>query len=171
MNEDYNNAEHKEEEYDYSNMSQSPYTGDNSYSQFNMNDNKKGTSNGFGIASLICGIISILSCCCSWIIGLPCGIAAVVLGIIQLVKYQEKGLAIGGIVTGIIGSIIAIIMGICTIVMVNTGVYQEMIDEIFEEYRMMMEYSEYDEEDHDLLAKNSVDGVLYSYKVPFEGGN
>ena len=64
---------------------------------------KKEQSNGFGIAALVLGIISlILFCTC---INIPLAILAIVFAIIQLVKGAKsgagKGMAIGGLITGI----------------------------------------------------------------------
>lgn len=67
----------------------------------------KSDSTGFGIASLVLGIVSIFSffCCINYILA----IIAIVLGIVQIVKSSKKGLAIAGIITAgisIVGSII-----------------------------------------------------------------
>ncbi len=62
----------------------------------------KTTSNmiGLSIASLVCGILSLITCC----MGIPLGIGAIVTGIISLSKkYSGKGMAIAGIVTGALG--------------------------------------------------------------------
>ena len=65
-------------------------------------------SPGFGIASMICGILSLL-CCCFWPLSLVCSIVAIVLGIIAIYnKYDGKGMAIAGIVMGSIGIVVAI---------------------------------------------------------------
>lgn len=66
-------------------------------------DDKENNGNiGFAIASMVCGIMSLL-CCCTFL-GLVLGIAAIVLAIITLKnKYDGKGMAIAGIVTGGIG--------------------------------------------------------------------
>lgn len=65
---------------------------------------KEGNGNiGFAIASLICGILSILCCCFVWL-ALVLGIAGIVLGVISLTqKYDGKGMAIAGIITGGVG--------------------------------------------------------------------
>ena len=54
--------------------------------------------NGFGIASMVLGIISLaLFCMC---INIPLAILAIVFGIVQLVRYEKKSMGIAGIVTG-----------------------------------------------------------------------
>lgn len=64
---------------------------------------------GYSIASLVCGILGILCCCCSWL-GIACAIAGIVLGIISINKNCEgKGMAIAGIVCGGVGAFIGLI--------------------------------------------------------------
>ncbi len=75
----------------------------------NQNELKQeGGKNGFSIASMVCGILSITICCTTGIFGLILAVAAIALGIIALCnKYDGKGMAIAGIITGGIGFIIA----------------------------------------------------------------
>ena len=79
---------------------------------------KEGGYIGVAIASLVCGILSLLCCPLAWC-GSCCGglnvllaIAAVVLGIIALVKaFEGKGMAIAGLVCGgiaLVGMIFAL---------------------------------------------------------------
>jgi hypothetical protein len=61
-------------------------------------------SNGMAIAALVCGILTIVTCL------FPLGLVAAILGFIGLSKAKNlngsgRGLAIGGIITGIIGLI------------------------------------------------------------------
>jgi hypothetical protein len=82
-------------------------------------------SNGYGIASLVLGIISIILC---WapLVGLVSGI----LGIIFYAKQKRispSGLAVGGLVTSIIGlvfSIIYTIMWIIAAITIGTIAWQ-----------------------------------------------
>lgn len=74
---------------------------------------------GISIAAMVCGIISIV-CCCLWLFSIVLAIAAVSLGIISLYKkYDGKGIAIAGIVTGGVGFVLSvfwlIIMGLNTV--------------------------------------------------------
>lgn len=74
----------------------------------------KGQGKGLGIASMVCGILSILTICCMAVVPffvcapVVLGIVAVVLGIIQIVKNESKGMAIAGIICGIVGILIFI---------------------------------------------------------------
>ena len=95
--------------YNNANYSQTPnnqnYGNNNSYPQ-------PTPSNGMAIASLVLGIISI-PICCFWGIGLVPGIISIILGVISKPKTgpnsdKLSGVAIGGIVCGIIGSVCSI---------------------------------------------------------------
>lgn len=73
-----------------------------------VDDSEKGPQ-GYSIASLVCGILGLLCCCCGWF-GLIVSIAGIVLGVISLNKNCEgRGMAIAGIVCGGIGALVAVI--------------------------------------------------------------
>lgn len=83
-------------------------------------------NSGFAIASMVCGIISIICCCFTWF-SLVLGIAAVVLGIIALSnKYDGKGMAIAGIVTGGIGIFIWLIV----LLAAGSDIFMSLIEEL-----------------------------------------
>jgi len=77
----------------------------------------QGSSNTLAIAALICGILSLpVACCCSGL-SLPLGIAAAVMGGIAISKanaqpalYEGKGLAIGGLVCGLVSIVLSIVL-------------------------------------------------------------
>ena len=82
-------------------------------------------NSGFAIASMICGIISILCCCLTWV-SLILAIAAIVLGIIALkYKYNGRGMAIAGIVTGGIGIFIWLIV----LLIAGSGFFASFMEE------------------------------------------
>ena len=84
---------------------------------------------GFAIASLICGILSVV-CCCLGCISLVLAIAAVALGIVTIAcKYDGKGMAIAGIVLGGLGVVFFII----TIIVGTSEGYTEMMEELMNE--------------------------------------
>lgn len=91
---------------------------------------KEGNGNiGFAIASLICGILSILCCCFVWL-ALVLGIAGIVLGIITLTqKYEGKGMAIAGIITGGVGLLLFLIV---LLVAGSTDAFTTLIDALNE---------------------------------------
>lgn len=88
------------------NYNQQPYG--QQYQQPGMATKNDGT--GFGIASLVLGIISIFTgfCCINYILA----ILAIIFGIVQIVRSKQKGLAIGGIITAAISIVGATIFWI-----------------------------------------------------------
>ena len=83
-------------------------------------DNQSATVNtgngniGLSVASMVCGILSLI-CCCFWYLGIILAIAAIVMGIISIKNgYDGKGMAIAGLVTGgitILALIVILILG------------------------------------------------------------
>lgn len=69
--------------------------------------NKKGIC----VAALVLGIVSLVLFC-AWYIALPCGILAIIFGV-QGMKTVNRGMAIGGLVTGAIGLLISMIIVVC----------------------------------------------------------
>lgn len=64
---------------------------------------------GYSIASLVCGILGLLCCCCGYF-GLIVSVAGIVLGIVSINKGCEgRGMAIAGIVCGGIGAAIIVL--------------------------------------------------------------
>lgn len=81
-------------------------------------------ASGLAIASMVCGIISIVICCV-WYLAAPLSIAAIVMGIINNVtKKGGTGMAIAGIVTGAIGLLLVIAL----FAMVFAGIYSGSVD-------------------------------------------
>lgn len=66
-------------------------------------------NNGMAIASLICGIVGILSCCCCGI-GFILGIVGLILAIVS--KGKNGGKMSGLAIAGLICSIVAILSGV-----------------------------------------------------------
>ena len=84
-----------------------------------------GGNSGFAIGSMVCGIISILCCCLTWV-SLILAIAAIVLGIIALkYQYDGRGMAIAGIVTGGIGIFIWLIV----LLVAGSGFFTSLVEE------------------------------------------
>ncbi len=112
-----------------SNAYTNPYYDAQSPQYYGSNQNElkqEGGKIGFSIASMVCGILS-LTCCCASILGLILSVAAVVLGIIALRnKYDGKGMAIAGIITGGIGFLISGIM----LLVVGTSGLMGMLEEL-----------------------------------------
>ena len=68
---------------------------------------------GFSIAALVLGIIAIVLCCV-WYISIPCGILAIIFGVIGI-KSSKKGMSIAGLITGAIGLVISILIFIALV--------------------------------------------------------
>lgn len=73
--------------------------------------NEGGAGNvGFAIASMVCGILSLVCCCLTWL-SLLLGIAGIALGVISLKgKFDGRGMAIAGVVCGGIGVAVWVIL-------------------------------------------------------------
>lgn len=76
--------------------------------------------NGLGIAALVLGILSLPLAVFFFPVGLILGILAIIFGVIGMGRAKKglatnRGVAIGGLVTGIIGTVIALIFVILTI--------------------------------------------------------
>lgn len=72
-------------------------------------------SNGLAIGALVVGILAIPGACCCYS-SIPLGIAAIVMGIMAMNKAKEsphthggRGMAMGGLVCGIIGLVMTIL--------------------------------------------------------------
>jgi len=85
-------------------------------------------SNGLAIASMICGIASVMLCWVYLILPLALGLAAVIMGHISLKKIKNdaalggKPLAITGLITGYIGIALAVIIGAFLIIAIIVAV-------------------------------------------------
>lgn len=121
MNEENNQFENDEQQTD-------------NYYNGEPQESRKGEGQGFGIASMVCGILAVIMACCMTYLGVTLGIVAIVLGIVQIVKNQKRGMAIAGIICGAIGLIASVAMILFATYLISTGVYDEMINEIVNEY-------------------------------------
>lgn len=95
---------------------------------------KEGTD-VLAIISLVMGILSLLCCCMGF--GILFGIVGIILAGISIANRGAKGIAIGGLVTSIIGTIFSLIMILYMVfsynaVMKNPSIYQDILEEIQE---------------------------------------
>ena len=51
-------------------------------------------SPGFGVASMVLGIISLCLSCCAYFISIPCAIVGIILGLIGLKKQAGRGMVL-----------------------------------------------------------------------------
>ena len=87
---------------------------------------------GLAIAGMVCGIVSLVMVCCFWPIGIVCALVGLVLSIIALVKKQNKGMSIAGIITSGLGVLFTILMLIFSAVVMQ-GIYEAVDDPVFQE--------------------------------------
>ncbi|MCM1136384.1 MAG: zinc-ribbon domain-containing protein [Clostridium sp.] len=108
---------------------------DNGQAQYYSGEAEKTTGGniGFAIASLVCGILSLL-CCCLDLFSPILAIAAIVLGVITLCfKYDGKGMAIAGIATGGVALVFRLIIVVITLAS-GTTLYEEFMHEFMDEF-------------------------------------
>ena len=92
----------------------------NQYSNMGYTPRPQQPTNGAAVASLVCGILSIPTFCL-YGLGLVLGILAVVFAIVSK-KGQDNmsGMAIAGMITGIIGALITAVIWIIALLAVNS---------------------------------------------------
>lgn len=85
-------------------------------------------NNGFAIGALVCGILSVVLCCCVYgILSLILGILAIVFAVLSKKQNGGKlsGLAIAGLICGCVGLLFSVIYIICYAVL-GTALYSEL---------------------------------------------
>lgn len=122
------------------NMSQevnnNQFNGGNSFNytpQPNVNEPNPG--HGLAIASLVLGIISIVSCCCVYL-SVVAGVVGVVLAILSKNKSKDnkfEGLAMAGLVCSIIGVVISVGYIVYLIVMMQSPDFMEFYQQLMEQ--------------------------------------
>lgn len=93
---------------------------------------------GFCIASLVLGIVAIVFFCL-WYLSIPCGILAIIFGILGI-KSTGKGMAIAGLITGAIGLVVSIIIIIILFIVGFTIGISNSLDEIDSGYHSYYDY-------------------------------
>lgn len=80
-------------------------------------ENNNNQGNGLAIASLVCGISSIILACCCNLLGIGAGIAGVITGIKSANEVGERStMAKAGLITSIVGLVLSIILFILGVV-------------------------------------------------------
>jgi hypothetical protein len=100
-------------------------------------ERQKSESTGFGIASMVLGIVSLLMFCTC--INYILAILAIIFGIIQLVRSEKKGMAIAGIVTAGLSVVLASLMWIGFMAMTfesedGANPFNSYLEEYYEQY-------------------------------------
>jgi len=126
--------------YQQQSYGQPKYVQANGYQQPDHGQKVKGNEIGFGVASMVLGILSafLFATCINYIMA----ILAIIFGIVQLVKSQKKGMAIAGIVTAVISIILATVLWIGVAVTSDntydynddSSPFDDYMEEYFEDY-------------------------------------
>lgn len=110
-----------------------------------MIENQKKNTEGFGIASMVLGIISLLlfCTCINWITA----ILAIIFGILQMIRCREKTFAVAGIITAALSLLFAIVLYIS----LAAGMTQSGIsyDDLYDNYYNFYDDSYYDNDYYD----------------------
>lgn len=109
------------------------YNGQQGYNQYYGPDYRP-PSMGFGIASMVCGIFALVTCCL-WCTCVPLAVVSIVLGILQIQKKAGKGMAIAGIVCSSIALVLLIAITVWGNYLKSSGLF----DEIMWEYMRQIE--------------------------------
>lgn len=126
-----------------------------------MNEENK----GFNITALILGIISLVTFC-FWYISIPCGIIAIIFGIIGR-KKGGKGMGTAGIICGAIAVVLYIVISIFVYGLIFTSekINDDVIDDIQKraEEAVKAQNSTYNEQDEKIIdnAINILEKKLY----------
>lgn len=113
------------------------------YNLQNQSTKQPAPKRGFAIASMICGILSLVLCCPG--VGLPLGALAILFAVLTRSKKQSMdSMTITGIITGSIGLFVSIVITISLIYSFSLPSFQSEIYDTWEEI--------YDEETADMLA-------------------
>lgn len=87
---------------------------------------------GFCIASMVLGIVCLVFFCV-WYLSIPCGILAIIFGILGI-KSKTKGMAIAGLITGSIGLVISILIIIFIVIFGMAVGFSEVFDDYDSSY-------------------------------------
>lgn len=94
---------------------------------------EKEPSKALAIVSMVLGIISLCCCWCFGYSGLLLSAAALVCGIVALVKNMNgKGMAIAGVICGGIALILSVLSGAISNSIVRSGAYGDMLEDYFD---------------------------------------
>lgn len=138
LNKDFNNQNY-DQNYNQNNQSYNEFNGGNM--NFAPQQPAKDPGHGLAIASLVLGIISILSCCCVYLSVLV-GVVGVVLAIVSKSKSYSgtmETMAKVGMTLSIIGVVLSVGYIILGVVMMQSPLYQETYQETYEEMMKILE--------------------------------
>lgn len=149
---DYNNTNYNSTAYTNQQFGtpQMGYAVPPQYAYNGGNAAQKKEGEGFGIASLVLGILSVLLFCTC--INFVMAIIAIILGIIQVATQRKKGPAVAGIILSAISIVVGIIFWVVFYgsLVRSAGGWEEFLEEYGgEEYDDLKKYDSYDNYDFD----------------------
>lgn len=100
--------------------------------QISNNGSASQGGSGFGVASMVLGIIALVISCCAYI-SIPLAILAVILGAVGIKKNSGKGMAIAGLICGLISLIPSIIL-----IAVGGATWTAMLNEMASELMILL---------------------------------
>lgn len=120
-----------------------PYQNQQMYGMGTEMPKEKGTGVGFGIASMILGILSLLFFCTGCNILFI--ILAVIFGAIQIVKNEQKGFAITGLITSGVSLLLFVLLYVFIIISTGDLNYYDYYDNYYNDYSNGY-YDDYDDD-------------------------
>lgn len=122
----------QQSQYQQYDSGQGQYQQYSQYQQYQQPNKKK----GLAIASLVCGIVSLVINCCLWYVSLPVSIVGIILGIISIKNKEDaKPMAIVGIVLCSLAVLLAIILLIsCIAIAGNEDFMNSFYREFYNNY-------------------------------------
>lgn len=129
QNEDYSSERQAGDGLNNNGQEQPGYNQQYGYNnpQYNNYNQVQNNGDALGITSLVLGLLSIITCCCTYL-SIILGIGAVIFGIISLNKKEKtKGFATAGIILGVMGVILGIAMAIFSVYMQESGLLEDYL--------------------------------------------
>ena len=129
------------------NEQQGVYT-QNTYDYTSTDNQQPEGGSGFGIASLVLGILALITFC-TICMNIPLAILAIIFAIIQLVKGNGKGLAIGGLITSCLSIVACIVFYL--VIGLSVPKFSDLtdMDSLMQQYPELYEDYNYDFDDSD----------------------
>ena len=104
--------------------------------EINQNGNQQGSSAGLGIASMVCGIVS-LCFSCMWPICAIASIISIVTGILQIRKKEKYGFAIAGIVLSVFGILFSVSLLLGAAAMISDENGRKILEQYMQQYQQL----------------------------------
>ena len=113
------------------------YDSQNQYNGYGQYNNTRNSTNGFAVASMVCGIISIVLCC-TIVLSLPFAALSILFAVLSHRKGRNlPGMSIAGISTGIMSLVFTLFMVVYVFVqlpfMLNDPYFRHQLDETYED--------------------------------------